>query len=89
MGIAVDGSGNVWTSNYRANTISELSGGTLQAASPAAGYGLDATLYGPFGIGFDASGNVWISNAYGNTLTELIGAAGPVKTPLLGLPAQP
>jgi hypothetical protein len=88
MGIAVDGSANVWTSNYRANTVSELTG-TLQAISPAAGYGLDASLYGPFGLGFDASGNVWIINAYGNTLTELIGAAGPVKTPLLGPPAQP
>jgi streptogramin lyase len=89
VGIAVDGSGNVWTANYRTNTVSELSGATLQAVSPAAGYGLDASLYGPFGLGVDASGNVWISNAYGNTLTELIGAAGPVKTPVLGLPAQP
>jgi streptogramin lyase len=89
MSIAVDGSGNVWTANYRANTVSELNGATLQAVSPAAGYGLDASLYGPFGLGVDASGNVWISNAYGETLTELIGAAGPVKTPVLGLPAQP
>jgi hypothetical protein len=89
VGIAVDGSGNVWTANYRTNTVSELSGATLQAVSPAAGYGLGASLYGPFGLGVDASGNVWISNAYGNTLTELIGAAGPVKTPVLGLPAQP
>jgi streptogramin lyase len=89
VGIAVDGSRNIWTANYRANTVSELNGGTLQAVSPAAGYGLDAGLYGPYGMGIDASGNVWISNAYGNTLTELIGAAGPVKTPLLGLPAQP
>ena len=89
VGIAVDGNGNVWTANYRANTVSELSGATLQAVSPAAGFGLDASLYGPFGLGVDASGNVWIGNAYGNTLTELIGAAGPVKTPLLGLPARP
>jgi hypothetical protein len=89
MGIAVDGAGNVWTSNYRANTISELAGTNLQAISPAVGYGLDASLSGPFGLGFDASGNVWIGNAFGNTLTELIGAAGPVKTPLLGLPGQP
>jgi streptogramin lyase len=89
MGIAVDGSGNVWTANYRANTVSELNGATLQTVSPAPGYGLDASLYGPFGVGVDASGNVWVSNAYGNTLTELIGAAGPVKTPTLGLPAQP
>ena len=89
MNIAVDGSGNVWTANYRGNAVSEINGATMQSVSPAAGYGLDASLYGPFGLGFDASGNVWISNAYGNSLTELIGAAGPVKTPVLGLPAQP
>ena len=89
VGIAVDGSGNIWTANYRANTISEFSGATLQPVSPAAGYGKDASLFGPFGVGIDASGNLWISNAYGNTLTELIGAAAPVKTPLLGPPAQP
>jgi sugar lactone lactonase YvrE len=89
VGIVVDGSGNVWTANYRANTVSELKGSTLQAVSPATGYGLDASLYGPFGLGVDASGNVWIGNAYGNTITELIGAAGPAKTPVLGLPAQP
>jgi len=89
MSIAVDGSGNVWTANYRSNTVSEIDGATLQAISPAAGYGIDASLDGPFGLGIDASGNVWISNAYGNTLTELIGGAGPVKTPVLGPPAQP
>lgn len=87
--LAVDGSGNVWTANYRANTVSKVNGSTLQAGSPDGGYGLDASLYGPYGLAVDASGNVWISNAYGNTLTELIGAAGPVKTPALGLPAQP
>jgi sugar lactone lactonase YvrE len=88
-GIAVDGNGNIWVSNYRTETVSELNGTNLQAVSPASGYGLDASLYGPFGTAIDASGNLWISNAYGNTLTEFIGIAGPVKTPLLGLPNQP
>ena len=88
-GIAVDGTGNIWTANYHGNTISEFTGGTLQAVSPADGFGLDAGLDGPFGAGVDASGNLWISNAFANTLTEFVGAATPVKTPLLGLPAQP
>ena len=88
-GIAVDGSGNIWTANYHGNTISQFAGTTLQPISPAAGFGLDAGLDGPFGAGVDASGNLWISNAFGNTLTEFVGAAPPVKTPLLGLPAQP
>jgi len=89
VGIAVDGEGNVWTANYRANSISEFRGTTRQPISPAAGFGADAGLDGPFGSAIDASGNLWISNAYGNTLTEFVGAASPVKTPLLGLPAQP
>jgi NHL repeat len=88
-GIAVDGSGNIWTANYHGNTLSELAGANLQALSPAAGFGQDASLYGPFGVAIDASGNLWTSNAYGNNLTEFIGVATPVKTPLLGPPAQP
>jgi streptogramin lyase len=88
-GIAVDGSGNIWTANYHGNTLSEFDGTSLEALSPSGGLGLDASLYGPFGLAVDASGNLWISNAYGNTLTEFIGVASPVKTPLLGPPAQP
>jgi hypothetical protein len=89
VGIAVDGNGNIWIANYRGNTLSEFNGATLQPISPAAGYALDAFLYGPFGVGVDPSGNLWVSNAYGNTLTEVVGVAAPVKTPLLGLPVQP
>lgn len=89
VGIAIDGQGNIWTADYRGNAISEFSGATLQPISPANGFGSDAGLYGPFGAAIDESGNLWTSNAYGNTLTELIGAAAPVKTPLVGLPAQP
>jgi len=88
-GIAVDGSGNVWTANYHGNTVSEFNGATVQALSPAAGFGQDASLNSPFGAAIDASGNLWISNAYGNSLTEFVGVASPVKTPLLGPPAQP
>lgn len=89
VGIAIDGASHVWTANYRANSLSEFDGANLQPLSPAAGFGQDAPLYGPFGAAIDASGNLWISNAYGNTLTEFIGLAIPVKTPLLGPPAQP
>jgi streptogramin lyase len=88
-GIAVDGNGNVWVANYRGETLSEFAGSTAQAASPQAGYGLDAPLHEPFGLGIDASGNLWISNAGSSTLTEFLGAAAPVKTPLLGVPVQP
>ncbi|HZZ38461.1 MAG TPA: NHL repeat-containing protein [Acidobacteriaceae bacterium] len=89
VGIAIDGAGHVWTANYRANTLSEFNSANLQPLSPAPGFGQDASLYGPFGVAIDASGNLWTTNAYGNNLTEFIGVAAPVKTPLLGPPAQP
>jgi streptogramin lyase len=88
-GIAVDGSGNLWAANYHGNTISQFAGPSVQPLSPAAGFGLDAGLNGPFGAAVDAGGNLWVTNAFANTLTEFVGAAAPVKTPLLGPPAQP
>jgi sugar lactone lactonase YvrE len=51
------------------------------------------------GISIDASGNVWVCNNWlpvpiqtnpgGDALVEFVGLAGPVKTPLVGPPAQP
>jgi hypothetical protein len=48
------------------------------------------------GISIDPSGNVWLANNWkeiavqnhpgGNSIAVLIGAAGPVKSPLIGLP---
>lgn len=90
-GIAVDGSGTVWVTNYKGNTLTVLEGanGTNpgNALSPAAGLGADADLRVPYGIAIDTSGDVWVSNLGSSTLTEFIGAAAPAKTPLIG-PAQ-
>jgi len=67
--IAIDGSGNVWITNYDINSVSELSnsGAILSGANGYTGGGLDY----PFGIAIDGSGNVWITNQTGNSVTEL------------------
>ncbi len=88
-GIAVDGAGNVWAGNYYGNSLVEILGTTASAASPAAGYGVDAGLHEPYGLAIDASGGVWVSNSAANTLTQFVGLASPVKTPLLGPPVKP
>jgi DNA-binding beta-propeller fold protein YncE len=89
QGIAVDGAGNVWTANYFGNSITFILGSSGDMGSPPAGLGLDAPLNEPYGIAIDASGDLWVSNSGGNTVTEVIGLANPVRTPLLGPPAQP
>lgn len=92
-GIAVDGAGNVWVTNYFGNTITALQGAGRgapgEALSPASGYGQDALLGRPYGIAIDASGNLWVSNFGLSTITQFVGAAVPVKTPLLGPPQLP
>ena len=92
QGIAIDGAGNVWAGNYYGDSVVELAGSTATIISPPNGYGLDAPLKEPYGLAIDASGNLWISNASskdGNTVTQFVGLASPIKTPLLGPPAQP
>ncbi len=93
QGIAVDGAGTVWVANYQGNSLSELGGASSAAPgkflSPSSGFGVDASLLGPYGLAIDASGNLWLSNSGKNTLTEFIGVAAPIKTPLAGPPQVP
>ncbi|MBK5232644.1 MAG: NHL repeat-containing protein [Thermoleophilia bacterium] len=62
------------------------------------GYGFDG-LTRVTGVAIDPSGNVWATNNWkvkpvqtnpgGYQIVAFVGAAGPVKTPLIGLPARP
>lgn len=67
--VAVDAGGNVWITNRRANTVTELdhSGAVLGSS--------DAVLNGPAAVALDAAGAPWIANATGNTLTHLSASA--------------
>jgi streptogramin lyase len=91
--IAIDGAGSVWAANFHGKSVSGFSathgGVPSMALSPASGFGRDISLASPYGIAIDASGNLWTSSYSDNSLTEFVGLASPVKTPLLGPPAQP
>ena len=66
QGIAIDGSGNVWVTNYYNNTVTELNASGTIIGTYAVGSYLS-------GIAIDASGNVWVAgNVNGtNGITEL------------------
>jgi hypothetical protein len=85
-GVAIDGSGTVWTSNQGgtsggvvtspniAGYNSSLPADTLSYVSPSIGNG-------PRYAAVDGSGNVWVL-LQDNTVTEVIGVAVPAVTPL-------
>ncbi len=86
-GIAIDGGGNAWISNYYggtgagANFVAELSAAGVKI-SPQPGDFAGGGLNGADGVAVDGSGDVWVPNYKGNSVTEIIGAAVPVVTPL-------
>ena len=88
-GIAIDGAGNVWVTNYDSpGSLSEFAGSNAASPgtplSPSTGFGSDASMLESYGAAVDASGNLWVSNTGNDSVTEFIGAAVPVKTPLVG-----
>jgi hypothetical protein len=98
--VVVDGAQNVWFSNYRGNTVTEIAGSHTSVAagtalSPTAGtygiggYGLDANLQDPLGIGPDRSGNLWVANEGNSTVTMFFGLAAPTSTPVQPVPVAP
>jgi sugar lactone lactonase YvrE len=89
-GVAIDGAGNVWTSNYYSGyaAISEFNPNTGAFVTQTPGYITKSGAGTPIGIAIDGSGNVWVAcqGDYGyndGTLTEYVGAAAPVVTPMV------
>jgi streptogramin lyase len=85
--VAIDGSGNAWTSNYGNNSVSAISS-TGIPISPSAGYTVGA-INKPTGIAIDGSGNVWISNSVSNAVTVLNSTGGLYATSTAGGVNQP
>ena len=65
--LAIDGSGHVWVTNFRSNTVTALN--------------IDGSLFGNFaltrviqlklGVAIDSSGHVWVTNEVNNNVTAL------------------
>jgi sugar lactone lactonase YvrE len=65
-GMAIDGSGNVWVTNYSGSVTEFNPAGSV--LSPGSGFALNGS--DPVGIAIDAGGNVWTASADGS-VTEL------------------
>jgi sugar lactone lactonase YvrE len=76
--IAIDASGNAWTANYAANSLSKLSS-TGVGISPSTGY-LGAGLKTPDSIALDIYGSVWAGNKTANSLSQLAPNGGNYYT---------
>ena len=62
--IALDSTGNVWTSNEFGNSVTELTASNRQATNSApASAGFDS----PIALALDASNNVWVVNSAGGS----------------------
>ena len=83
--LAVNHAGNIWIANYGGD-ITELSGSTGTAISPAGGY-TGGGLYYPNDVAVDGVGNVWVTNSSYNlpvAVTELNGSTGAPISPSTG-----
>jgi uncharacterized protein (TIGR03437 family) len=84
-GIAVDGSGNIYFSDWLNNRVRKIDGNgiitTVAGGGSSLGDGGSATsakLFGPTGIALDASGNLYIADTSNNRIRKVTPApAGP------------
>ena len=90
--LALDGSGNIYVSDYGNNTVRKVTpagvvstlAGSPGLSGSADGGGSDARFLGPGGVAVDRSGNVYVADS-GNSTIRMITAAGLVTT-LAGSP---
>jgi hypothetical protein len=85
-GVAVDGSGTVWTanaggSNGQFTTPPNIAGYNPTLPNNTLGFVSSSVGNGPKNLAVDGSGNVWVL-LQNNTVTEFIGVAAPTVAPL-------
>jgi streptogramin lyase len=70
--VAVDGTDNVWSANFYANSVGLVSSaGTVRSGSGYVGGGMNA----PRAIAVDGSGNAWVASEHGPSLAEFASAS--------------
>jgi hypothetical protein len=74
-GIAIDGSGNVWSLNSTANSVQEFSNAGTVISSGYTGGGINL----PAALSFDGAGLLWIANG-NNTISVLNSSGAPVTS---------
>jgi streptogramin lyase len=77
--LALDAAANVWVSNEKGNSLSELS--AFSGEIGGVNFGPWPVFRGQFSIAADSAGNLWIANNYDDSVSQGIGLAKPTLTP--------
>src|SRR5215472_4247957 len=81
--VAIDGSDNVWSANFYANSVGLVSSaGTVLSGGGYTGGGMNA----PRGIAVDGNGNAWVASERGPSLAEFANASSANHGALLSPP---
>lgn len=92
-GLAIDGYGNMYESDYQGNAIYMINSSgttTLMAGNGTSGesdntIGTSATFHNPWGIAFDPAGYIYVSDYFGSTIRKISTTAPYAVTTLAGL----
>jgi len=77
-GLAVDGAGNVYVSDFNNNAVKEFSASGTPVTS------FTTAINAPVGLAFDANGALYVASSTNNSVVKLTGlanTAGPTQTP--------
>jgi uncharacterized protein (TIGR03437 family) len=86
LGLAIDGSGNLFVANESADQICEIAGGVVNLVAGASqgysgdgGPAISASLNNPFAVAVDTKGNVYIADT-NNNVVRVVNSAGIITT---------
>ncbi|MDO3626981.1 T9SS type A sorting domain-containing protein [Mucilaginibacter sp. BT774] len=96
-GLAIDGYGNIYESDYQGNAIymvnssgtTTLIAGNGTATESDNTTGTSATFHNPWGIAFDPAGYIYVSDYLGSTIRKISTMAPYAVTTLAGLSGVP